>query len=123
MVINLIGEQYFDTNFRNSALEHKDWFTEFASLFSFKNKKQLNEKFIYPRVQDCLSQKCGTRKSANNKEGFKDFKDVFYAIFLFKKYLHVQDHTDVRTHLYGIKPLNGNRKYDRNLSNWWLLKG
>ena len=91
MVINLIGEQYFDTNFRNSALEHKDWFTEFANLFSFKNKKQLNEKFIYPRVQDCLSQKCGTKKSANNKEGFKDFKDVFYAVsFYSKKYLHVQ---------------------------------
>ena len=85
MVINLIGEQYFDTNFRNSALEHKDWFTEFANLFSFKNKQQLNEKFIYPRVQDCLSQKCGTKKSANNKEGFKDFKDVFYAVSFYSK--------------------------------------
>ena len=90
MVINLIGEQYFDTNFRNSALEHKAWFTEFANLFSFKNKKQLNEKFIYSRVQDCLSQKCGTRKSANNKEGFKDFRDVFYAVsFYSKKHLQV----------------------------------
>ena len=86
MVINLIGEQYFDTNFRNSALEHKDWFTEFANLFSFKNKQQLNEKFIYPHVQDCLSQKCGTKNRQIIKKDSKTLKMCFMLYLYSKKH-------------------------------------
>lgn len=79
-MVNLMGYQYFDNGYRKSALEHKEWFSEFTNLFGFKNKNSLHPNLVLSLNQDCKSQKCRTKKTSNNKEGFRDFYDLFLAL-------------------------------------------
>ena len=79
-IINLVGKQYFDSDFRSSMLDHKDWFTEFVNLFAFKNKNILKHNLIASQNIECNSNKCRTKKSGKDKEGFSDFYFTFLAI-------------------------------------------
>ena len=79
VMVNLIGNQYFQTGFRKSLEEHREWFTEFVNLFGFKNRKLLKPQLIASLNKDCNSTICKTRKTGKEKEGFRDFYDVFLA--------------------------------------------
>ena len=79
VMVNLIGNQYFQTGFRKSLEEHREWFTEFVNLFGFKNRKILRPQLIASLNKDCNSTICKTRKTGKEKEGFRDFYDVFLA--------------------------------------------
>ena len=79
-MLNLIGYQFFQSGFRKSAEEHREWFTEFISLFAFTNRKSLKPQLIASLNRDCNSKKCKTRKTGKEKEGFRDFYDAFLAI-------------------------------------------
>ena len=80
IMVNLLGYQFFQSGFRKSAEEHREWFTEFTSLFAFTNRKSLKLQLIASLNKDCNSKKCKTRKTGKEKEGFRDFYDVFLAI-------------------------------------------
>ena len=79
-MLNLLGYQFFQSDFRKSAEEHMEWFTEFISLFAFTNRKSLKPQLIASLNRDCNSKKCKTRKTGKEKEGFRDFYDAFLSI-------------------------------------------
>ena len=79
-MVNLIGYQHFESDFRKSAEEHREWFTEFTNLFAFKNRKSLRPQLITSLRKECNSKKCKSRKTGKDKEGFRDFYDAFLAI-------------------------------------------
>ena len=68
MMVNLLGYQFFQSGFRKSAEEHREWFTEFTSLFAFTNRKSLKLQLIASLNQVCNSKKCKTRKTGKEKD-------------------------------------------------------
>ena len=55
IMVNLLGYQFFQSGFRKSAEEHREWFTEFTSLFAFTNRKSLKLQLIVSLNKDCNS--------------------------------------------------------------------
>ena len=79
-MVNIIGHQHFQSGFRKSAEEHREWFSEFTNLFAFKNRKSLRPQLITSLRKECNSKKCKSRKTGKDKEGFRDFYDAFLSI-------------------------------------------
>ena len=87
-MVNIIGHQYFQSGFRKSAEEHREWFTEFTNLFAFKNRKSLRPQLITSLTKECNSKKCKSKKTGKEKEGFRDFYDAFLATAFYSNILY-----------------------------------
>ena len=88
-MVNVIGNQHFQTGFRKSAELHREWFSEFTNLFAFRNRKFLKPQLITSLRRECNSKKCKSRKTGKDKEGFRDFYDVFIAIAFYSNSFNV----------------------------------
>ena len=81
VMVNLIGNQYFQTGFRKSLEEHRESL-RVCKFIWFKNRKILRLQLIASLNKDCNSKQ--KLKTGKEKEGFRDFYDIFLATALFK---------------------------------------